>query len=271
MEIEYSPGFMDAWEESDLSVSSSGYVTTDATWRQMPLPSPYSRLYFVTGGSGMIISDTEQLPLEPGYVYLAPCGASCGFYGTDSVTKLFFHINFTMPNGYDLFASCKKFLRIPYSVSRTEQLSDWFRSNDTVKLALLKCSIWEVVASFASILRLADGEQGNYSESVRKAIAYIRENLAAGLTVKTVADAVFCSSGVLSQAFHQEIGVTIGQYIEDLVMQEAQWRLLESNGSIGQISSELGFCDQFYFTRRFSKRFQISPRDYRKSRAKYGI
>lgn len=269
MEIEYSPHFSEYWHQSVLQISSSGYVKTDSSWKHKAIPFPYSRLYFVTEGSGVLVSDKEEMLLEPGFVYLTPCGSQCGFYGTDSVTKLFFHINVIMPNGYDMFASCRTFARIPFAVSRTLKLRDWYMSEDTVKQTLLKCALWETVAAFAGKLRLAEGEQGSYSELVRRAIGYIRENLTAGLTVTDVANAVFCSAGALTQSFRQEVGVTMAQYIEDLVMQEAQWRLLDTEWTIGSISAELGFCDQFYFTRRFTKRFQITPREYRKSRAKY--
>ena len=270
MEIEKSLHFSECWQQSELLVSSSGFVKTDSHWRQKVLPVPYSRVYFVTEGSGMLISDREEMLLEPGYLYLAPCGSPCGFYGTDTVTKLFFHINVIMPNGYDMFASCKTFARIPFAISRTLKLRDWYLSEDTLKQTLLKGAIWEVVAAFANKLHLTDEDQGRYSELVRRTIVYIREHLTACLTINAVANGVFCSLGTLTQAFRNEVGVTIAQYIEDLVLQEAQWRLLDTEDTIGKISADLGFCDQFYFSRRFTKRFQITPRDYRKNRAKYG-
>ena len=38
--------------------------------------------------------------------------------------------------------------------------------------------------------------------------------------------------------------------------------LMGGNMSVGEISEKLGFCDQFYFSRRFKKRFGLSPREY---------
>lgn len=255
-------------EQSRLLVLNSGYVCTDDTWHQKPLPVPFSRLYFITEGSGVLVSDRDEMKLEPGFVYIAPCGCQCGFYGTDSVTKLFFHINVLLPNGYDLFASAREFARLPFTFGRMEQLRQWYFGGDIIQKTLLKGALWETVAAFAGKLSVGANEPDNYSASVRKAIAYIRENLRADLLIRDVADAVYCSVGTLTQSFRQEVGVTIARYIEDLVMQEAQILLLVSNKTVGQISAELGFCDQFYFTRRFSKRYLITPREYRKSHAK---
>ena len=269
MQIQRDLQFEGMLHQSYLEISFSGYVQTDEDWHQKPLPSPYSRLYYVTEGSGVLLSENSKMELEPGYVYLAPCGSPCGFYGTDSVTKLFFHMRVQLPNGYDLFAAAGRFARIPFPVERIQTLLDWYFSKDIVKHTMLKCALWEIVAAFAGELEIAAEGQMVYSPVVQKAIMYIRSNLRADLAVQDVADALYCSVGSLSYSFRQDMGVTMARYIEDLVMQEAQRLLQDSDKTIGQISSELGFCDQFYFTRRFSRRYRITPREYRKNCAKF--
>lgn len=263
MKILHSPSFQGSCLGTEIQIGHCGWVRTDESWRQMPVPAPYSRLYLVTEGSGILISEREQLRLEPGYAYLAPCGCRCGFYGTDSVTKLFFHINIPMADGYDLFASCERFDRIPFSINRTEQLRDWFLNDDQLGHVLLKGVLWELISAFGE--RLCARGRGNCSPEVSSAVQYIRENLSAQLTVNEVCGGVFSSPGKLTKSFRQEIGVTLGQYIEDLVMQEAQLLLLATDRTVGSISQELGFCDQFYFTRRFSRRYGLTPREYRKN------
>lgn len=268
MHTKKNPYFAENVSRLNLQISFSGYAQTDSTWYQPPMPFPYSRLYYVTEGSGLLSSDTESVVLEPGYVYLAPSGSLCGFSCEKSVSKLFFHIRITMPNGCDLFSNSKTFARIPFPVSRIEALSDWYFSNDTVKHAMAKGVIWETVAAFAANQSSSVSRQVQYSQNIRNSIRYISENLHANLTVENVAENVFCSSKTLTNSFRQELGITVGQYIENLIMQEAQWKLLDTNLTVGQISRELGFCDQYYFSRRFRKLFNISPTDYRNCNAK---
>lgn len=265
MRIVNSPAFSGDWGGIGLEIGQSGWVRTDSLWHQRPLPAPYSRLYLVAEGSGMLLSEREQMKLEPGYAYLAPCGCRCGFYGTDSVTKLFFHINIPMANGYDLFSDCGSLARLTFPVSRTEQLREWYLSQDPLSHILLKGVLWELVSAFGC--KLCIRSHGSYSGAVSEAIGYIRENLSAQLTVKSVCGAVFTSPGKLTEGFRREVGVTVGRYIEDLVMQEAQRLLLSTDRTVGSISQELGFCDQFYFTRRFSARYGLTPKDYRKQHA----
>ena len=68
----------------------------------------------------------------------------------------------------------------------------------------------------------------------------------------------------LANAFKKELGQSISNFIEEMVMSEAQSQLLYSNRSIREISEALGYSDQFYFSRRFKKCFSTTPSKYRK-------
>ena len=249
----------------DLAISQHGYVTTDSSWVcPFLLPTPFSRLYFVTDGSGVLFSEQEKVVMEPGYVYLVPCGLPCGFYGTDSVTKLYFHVNVILPDGYDLFLRAKGFAKLPCPVDRTEQLRKLYFSQDPAEHIRLKACLWEIIGKFAETEIPDTAFREGYSARVGQAIDYIHKHLSANLSVKRVAATLFCSETTLSAAFRREMGTTVGQYIEDMVFFEAQQLLLNTQQSIGLISTTLGFSDQFYFTRRFRKRYGLSPKAYRK-------
>ena len=171
MDILKSPSFCDSYPRTQLYISHSGWVQTDKSWHQTPLQVPYSRIYFIREGSGWLLTDRTRIRLEPGYAYLAPCGAPCGFYGTDSVTKLFFHIQMTTANGYDLFSAATEPVRIPFDSHRISELKEWYFSNDTLKQTFLKCMLWETVAAFMKELRFVDMSQNSYSASVSSAVS----------------------------------------------------------------------------------------------------
>ncbi len=243
------------------TVAHSGIVTTDKTWYQSPIYGAFSRLYFVTNGSGMIVSDKESMVLQPGYVYLAPCGIPCGFHGTPSVSKLFFHVQVTSSEKTgDLFSEFGHFQCLPYRVKDTETLMSYYRSDDPREQLLLHAEIEATVGRFL----LSRGQMRSYSSTVNAVIDYIRSHLCASLTVEEIAGAVFCSRSKLSSIFKNEVGQTVARYIEDLLMNEAQTMLLYSDKTVSEIARALGYCDAFYFSRRFRHRFDISPREYRK-------
>ena len=63
----------------------------------------------------------------------------------------------------------------------------------------------------------------------------------------------------------KETGVTLGKYIDDMVFIKAQELLLNNQLSIATISTFLGFCDQFYFSRWFKSMHGETPSHFRKS------
>ncbi|MBQ7336291.1 MAG: helix-turn-helix domain-containing protein [Clostridia bacterium] len=268
MEIEHQPFFVQSAKASELVIGTGGFVCTDSTWQQEPLFASYSRLYFVLDGSGMLYSADERVELTPGVVYLAPCGMKYGFFGTDSVTKLFFHINLTLtPGGYDAFSHCGRFFSLPYEREKMKRLVEQYRGEDPCGHFALKSELYRVVGEFVRQARASSAERVGYSKCVADAVRYIHRHLRADLTVKEIAEAVFCSQSKLSALFRQEVGQSVACYTEDLLMSEAQTLLIYSETPIGEISERLGFCDQFYFSRRFAKRFSVSPKEFRSHRS----
>ena len=267
MIIERQPLFDRAMKQSEVLCRSSGVVVTDESWHQEPMYAPYSRLYYVMGGAGILYSETERMPLEPGFVYLAPCGMKYGFYGTDSVKKLFFHINLMFSEDEcDAFSGYGHFIRLPRSVSYIERLSEGFLSQDPAEHMAIKSELYRTVCEALRLVREGDEKMARYSPPIARAIGYVQRNLNAKLTVSEIAEAIFCSKSKLSALFREEMGQSVARYIDDLLMSEAQTMLLYSNRSVGQISNRLGFCDQFYFSRCFAKRFSVSPTQFRRDR-----
>ncbi len=246
-------------------VCYSGLVVTDSTWRQEPLYASYSRIYYIMEGSGMLVSDKEKMPLEAGYVYLAPCGLKCGFYGTPSVSKVFFHVNLSLGDGEgDVFESFGRFAKFPMPIKEMRRLEKWYLADNPYSHLMVKNEIYRAICEFLKTAEDKDGTLRSYSKPVTDAMNYIRSHLTANLTVGEISEASLCSKSTLSLMFKREVGQSVAKYIDDLLMSEAQTLIIYSDLSIGQISERLGFCDQFYFSRWFFRRFDASPKEYRK-------
>lgn len=71
------------------------------------------------------------------------------------------------------------------------------------------------------------------------------------------------SPSTLAKRFKAETGTTLGRYLDGLLLQKAQQKLLSTDEPIGRIAEALGFCDQFYFSRYFKQRRQETPSRYR--------
>ena len=105
----------------------------------------------------------------------------------------------------------------------------------------------------------------HYSEVVVKAMDYIHKHLSARLRNEELAKHLYVSRTYLTDRFRKETGTSLGRYIDDQLMFEAQLRLCKTDSSIRTISKDLGFSDQFYFSRRFKELCGVTPLQYRKN------
>lgn len=79
--------------------------------------------------------------------------------------------------------------------------------------------------------------------------------------------AEFCHLSVsrFSHLFAAGIGMTPGEYLNTLRLEQAKTLLFESDLPIGTVALRAGFSDANYFSRLFRKRFGQSPSSFRKN------
>lgn len=111
-----------------------------------------------------------------------------------------------------------------------------------------------------------------YSENTKSrlmpAIEYINSSFKKGIALKKLANICFLSENYFHNLFKQTFGITPYNYILQLKMNESINLLSNTNMSVKEIASEIGYSDVAYFTRTFSKYFEISPGRFRKSSEK---
>jgi len=248
----------------DLHISASGYALLDPSWQAENICSPYSRLYLVESGEGTLIADGAELAMRPGYVYLVPAGLRFGYRCAGTLTKLYFHISLLKPDGYDILSSFEKIESLPYRPDLYHSLQDLFEKNSICDLMRLKQQLYELVAGFLEGRTFAQKPLASYTPLIQNTMQYIQNNLSVQLSLKTLSDRAYVSQSFLSEEFRRQVNVSIGTYIDDLLMTAAQWRLARTQDSIASISAQLGYCDPFYFSRRIKALCGEAPLQYRK-------
>lgn len=245
-----------------LSIMRSDYVQLTSRWRDPDAYLSMTRLYFVESGSGYLQTPDGIIPLEPGYVYLIPSYLHFG-YGCSGLKKLYFHIRISSVEQKDLLSGIGRILKLPYEPELLQALLGCREGTELYGLLRLQMLLQQVICRFAEAYTLPQLPIKTYSETVTQAISYIQAAPSLKHTGKSIASHLFISESKLRNAFKKELDTTIGDYIDRCVFRQAK-QLLQSRLSIEQISSQLGFCDQFYFSRRFKQRYGITPSQYRK-------
>lgn len=86
---------------------------------------------------------------------------------------------------------------------------------------------------------------------------------APGRSASDVARRLGFSYETFRKKFRQEIGFSPGRFHLDSRIDRAAALLHQGRHTIKEIAAQLGFCDEFYFSRCFKRRFGQSPRNFR--------
>jgi AraC family transcriptional regulator of arabinose operon len=100
-------------------------------------------------------------------------------------------------------------------------------------------------------------------ERIQKSIEFMKGHLREPLNVATLAALVNLSRSHFTTSFRRVTGYAPLSYLNYLRMQRAVQLLNTTDLAIKQISDQLGFSDQFYFSRAFSRMHNHSPSDHR--------
>lgn len=264
MEIQYNHPVINLANQLNINIIAGGYAVTDPSWIGRNVCSPYTRLYYIDAGSGYLRYGNTEIMLRPGYVYLIPAGLLFNYGCEKSVCQLYFHINIFTPNGFDLLRQAHSCAYMAMPLEKIKQIKAYFQGSELTDAFMLKQEIYRSTSLLIQKLGLEKPEDFSYSPEILSSVAYIRKNLSAQLNTAELARRLFISESTFSKRFKSEVGLTPGKYIDELIFFRAEYLLTKTNKTIHEISEELGFCDQFYFSRRFTKRYEETPLSYRK-------
>jgi AraC-like DNA-binding protein len=105
--------------------------------------------------------------------------------------------------------------------------------------------------------------EADAGERAAKSIQFMKEHLREPLQIATLAAVVNLSRSHYTTLFRRVTGYAPLRYLNHLRMQRAVQLLNTTNLSIKEISDQLGFSDQFYFSRAFSRMHGHSPSEHR--------
>ena len=104
------------------------------------------------------------------------------------------------------------------------------------------------------------------SESLRTIVSFCTRNYAENLSLSLLEEKLHLNKFYISHLFSGKLGLRFNDYINSLRISEACRYLLNSNLSITEIGSLVGFNTPRTFNRAFIKQMEISPTEYRKQR-----
>jgi len=247
----------DSLRALQLHISSAGYARVTAPWHGTVTAPPCSRLYFIEeGGFRITGSDGTVTELCAPACWLLPSGYSFRFRCDTSMDHTYFHLRLTDVDGLDLLSALPRPVSAPLYPPADPQ--GIHTAGSIAENLRCLSAVYGTLAALldANHIRLS---QPHYSPEIRLALETVRRRLSVQLTAAEIAREVHLAVSTLQRNFRRETGMSIGEYTHSLIMQQAHQLLLSTDLPIAAISERFGFCDQFYFSRRFREKFGMPP------------
>ncbi len=123
--------------------------------------------------------------------------------------------------------------------------------------------VMHILGQIISIRKNKNFSYTPLENSIQKACIIIREKLLENINIEEIASELGIDYSKFRKAFKRYTGLSPMQYHMSLRMKQASYLLTNSDLSIKEISSQLGFCSQYYFSKLFKKKMKKSPRQFR--------
>lgn len=248
-------------------------------------------LIYIKKGTGTITVDLKSYHISSGTIALIIPGQlhSIEQYGQESMEyeNIIFHPNILISKKTD--TSNTDFLQpllsgsisvpllytpdFPYykeiaaCVDANDEIS---RTNPKGYQLFIKSQLFMLFFILVNKCSLKEPPKKDYKslEKMKLILKYIENHYMDRITIEDVAKEVGLSQSHFMKYFKNTMGSTFIDYLNEYRLTMASRLLVSSDSSILDIASEVGFENLSYFNRTFKKRFDMTPRDYRK---KYSV
>lgn len=107
--------------------------------------------------------------------------------------------------------------------------------------------------------------KNNTTKNIKAILDYISENYMNSITIEELSASVNLSKHYFMRFFKKYMGTTCIEYINDYRLNIATNMLLTTNAQITEIATSVGITNLSYFNRIFKKKYNMTPKEYRRS------
>ncbi len=133
------------------------------------------------------------------------------------------------------------------------------RDGDEYGAASVKAAILTLMVHLCREYSIPDAVDHVHSDTIKRAIAYIKSHYEEPLTIDSIAANVNVSKFYFCREFKRETGYTVVHYINNLRCREAQKLLRRGNHTVGETARMCGFENISYFTRTYKEIIGYTP------------
>ena len=136
----------------------AGHAIVGQDWKEPKVCSPFSRIYYIVDGEGILTVNGQRIVLKKGSVWLVPAGMTFGYFCESSMEQLFFHLNVLCSDGTDLLYGVRQLYERKEQTGEIARVKGLYQSETMTDAIRLQGMLWETLAGFLEQAKL-DGEE----------------------------------------------------------------------------------------------------------------
>lgn len=259
---------------SNLKVETGnmGFTKVWAEWKEIDYVPAYNKFYLICDGEGWLkIGDREFYP-KPGQLYLMPEGIKQSYSSINSNTFTKYWCHFSAKLGdINLFDVIKlpSFIELPSEEVPVRLFKELIKSSESTGLTAglrAKAVMSELICYYIenSVISEINITLSDNMNRLKTVTDYIEKNLHESITVEKLAQIAHLHPNYFIKFFRRSLGTSPIHYINKMRVEKAK-RLVEmTDGTLIDISSQVGVNDIYYFSKLFKEYTGFSPTEYKK-------
>ena len=242
-----------------MTLLAKGYRTQPLDWHvNEPVPAGYSRVYYIESGEAFFKEGVHSVRLPVKSLHIFPAATPYILYHNVNapLNCTWLHIDFFPVQLLKLITidvTADKIVDMHVKIIKEMFAADL--SDDE--------SFFSEIEAFALYLQRFYLPRENLP--MADAVSFIRDNYKdKNLNVNTISLHFGYTTEHFIRTFAQALGITPYKYLLNMRMYEAR-RLLLENRSVNETAATVGYDNPRSFAHAFTKKFDITPNEYRKN------
>lgn len=228
-------------------------------------------IIFLDYGEILLELDDKQVRLAPGECVLIPGGTRHTFWGKDGIPFNFLNImfrgKFPLPLANKNIPLSRNDCRLMDKLKH-ESVQDFPHSCELMACYLTEFIInliRQMTVSLPGFLPGGSSFRTYQSEVVNRAISVIANEYSTPLNLKELSGAAGVSESHLRALLKKETGKSFGSLLHEQRVAAAKHLLCESNFSLEEIASAVGYRSLSFFFKIFKRQTGMTPKEYASS------
>lgn len=270
-----------SWEffdlnNSDLEISECGIHNSIPSEKESHVAAQTFVLHFVSKGSGVLEVNQREYNISENQGFIIRKGQKVTYYGIESNPctyywiglsgrKLFEYLDrttITLETDVITFSEDSAVKKVIVDVCEAVYLRKPFVNDLWLTMNIYKI-LFYLIEEFPKV-----SKETNFTKRrslSQTALDLIHENIPnANFTINEIAQNMKITRGYLYRIFKATYSISPRQYLLQARMEKARQYLINTDEAIGSISENVGYKNQFLFSKAFKKFYDLSPSDMRK-------